>query len=191
MKKTIVCDTMIYTVDENGNVWSEGSIKIPLVGKGRKFTGEYKLVPRPKIVVSQRINNRGYKTVRLSSSTKMVHRLVAEMFIPNTDGKPFINHIDGNKLNNHVSNLEWCTHSENMRHAIRTGLMSEEGRKRSCQNLLDKSKLSIDDVKYIRSVFKKRHPVFGAKPLSEKYEISTTSISYCVNNRTYNTPEYY
>lgn len=51
-----------------------------------------------------------------------IHRLVAQAFIPNSGNKPFINHIDGNPLNNNVDNLEWCTASENVSHAYRTGL---------------------------------------------------------------------
>lgn len=71
-------------------------------------------------------DSRGYPAVSLWAQgrphTKNVHRLVAETFIPNPDGKTTVNHIDGNKRNNHISNLEWNTVSENVKHAYVNGL---------------------------------------------------------------------
>ena len=48
---------------------------------------------------------------------KMVHRIVAQLFIENKENKKYINHKDLNKKNNHVDNLEWVTPSENSQHA--------------------------------------------------------------------------
>lgn len=73
--------------------------------------------------LSQEVNKRrGVKRVVLYkngiSERKLVHRVVAEAFIPNPEDKPQINHIDGNPSNNNVENLEWCTAKENQWHSL-------------------------------------------------------------------------
>lgn len=74
----------------------------------------------------------------------MIHRLVAETFIPNPDGKPQVNHIDGNRKNNCVDNLEWVTNQENSQHAYKTGLAKPHGMK----PVRGKNKLTGEVVEY-------------------------------------------
>lgn len=59
----------------------------------------------------------GYKKVTLINTTGtkdiLVHRLVAEAFLPKVEGKEYVDHIDGDRSNNVLSNLRWCTFREN------------------------------------------------------------------------------
>ena len=59
----------------------------------------------------------GYLRVTLSKDGKvkqyLVHRIVAEAFLPNPNNLPQINHIDECKTNNSVDNLEWCNNEYN------------------------------------------------------------------------------
>lgn len=59
----------------------------------------------------------GYECVELfnngCSKRLLVHRLVAQAFIPNPDNLPCVNHKDEIRNHNHVDNLEWCTYKYN------------------------------------------------------------------------------
>lgn len=76
--------------------------------------------------MKRQLHPEGYLTVTLTLDHGrkfcLVHRLVAEAFIPNPLDKPEVNHKDGDKTNNVYTNLEWVTESENSLHAYATGL---------------------------------------------------------------------
>lgn len=60
------------------------------------------------------LHHTGYRRVCINGKLYLVHRLVAETFIPNPDNKPQVDHIKcEQKSNNDVSNLRWATHIEN------------------------------------------------------------------------------
>lgn len=77
-------------------------------------------------IITPNINNHGYLYLCLCKDGKhwyaKVHRLIAMTFLPNLQNLSDVNHKDGNKTNNQVGNLEWCSHSDNQKHAIKVGL---------------------------------------------------------------------
>lgn len=79
---------------------------------------------KTKKKLSGGIKPNGYISVKLTidgvKKDYLVHRLVAETFLKNSQHLPQVNHKDKNKLNNNVSNLEWVTASENIKHAAST-----------------------------------------------------------------------
>lgn len=113
----------------------------------------------------------GYLRTQFDGKTRTVHRVIAEAFIPKEDGKQFVNHLDGNKKNNHANNLEWCTRSENIKHAYINNLI---GPKIGEQN--GRCKLTSEQAKQIRLIYKRGDPKFGAKALSKYYGVARQTI---------------
>lgn len=82
---------------------SDGHVRSLCAGRGKNIQMNRALTP----------DKNGYLTINLKKDGKYVchkvHRLVAQMFIPNPNKYPHINHKDEDKQNNTVDNLEWCT----------------------------------------------------------------------------------
>ena len=95
-----------FAVDKDGGIWS-----LPLNRRVKTYKRSGYLI------LADLVRNKVYN----------VHRLTALAWIPNDDfiSKPLVNHIDGDKSNCSVSNLEWCNFSQNIRHAIASGLTSQ------------------------------------------------------------------
>ena len=187
----------IYRITSEGKIFSQSKLKITIVSTGMEHTGEFKVIIKPERELTYTTNNRGYYSVGIQKKTYMVHRLIAKLYVPNPEKKKYVNHIDGNKLNNHYSNLEWCTISENNKHARDTGLWSAkklkksktykstETKKKCLANLKDKSKLSDDDVRWVREHHVPRTKNYSATALAKKFKVSVAAMCKIVSGETY------
>lgn len=135
-----------------------------------------------QIIRKQSIDKNGYCVVGLNKNktqkTYKVHRLVAIAFIDNPKNLPEVNHKDEDKTNNNVSNLEWCDAKYNLTYGSRKDMFVGT-KNNNC-------KLSEQDVKDIRRLYKKRDPKFNSLALGKKYGISHTHILNIIKNKSWN-----
>jgi len=123
--------------------------------------------------------SRGYASVFLYDENHQarrftVHRLVMEAFAGERPKGMQINHKNGIKADNRLENLEYCTNSQNMKHAHATGLQSNRGEKSS------QSKFTDADVIAIRRRYKA-----GEKQtaIAREYGVHPSAVSNLISGR--------
>lgn len=145
-----------------------GGYQVSSYGRVRSF--KY----RELRILKQRLNSKGRWYVNLCKDgvckSKVVHRLVAEMFICKT--ALTVNHIDGNKQNNHVENLEWLTIEENIKHGVENGLF-QKGESNTA------AKLNKEEVLAIRGL----HPLLSSYKIALRYNISRTHVMSIIHRQ--------
>lgn len=100
----------------------EGLYQVSNQGNVRRILFVNNIIKKNKIKILKIHTNRARrKYVSLYKNNRrkncLVHRLVAIAFLENINNLPEVNHIDGNPSNNNLENLEWCSKSDNAKHA--------------------------------------------------------------------------
>lgn len=163
-----------YWVDIKG---FEGKNAVSFCGKIRSLdkvamAGSRGMVLYKGKILKPRFDKDGYLRVGLNNNKKKimkrVHRLVAEVFIPNLNNYPQVNHKNGIKSDNRIENLEWCSCLHNVRHALESGLCySRVGENNNM------SKLSKDQVVKIKKELLQH---FRYDDIAKKYNVHKRTI---------------
>lgn len=118
-------------------------------------------------ILTIHITGRGYLFINLykngKKKTGLIHRLLANAYIPNPENKPQINHKNGIKKDNRLENLEWVTSSENHIHARKLKLIYRAN-----------AKLYENDVLCIHGLILSE--TFNQLELSKIYNVTPTTI---------------
>jgi len=159
-----------YFVTIDGRVWDD---------KRQKFLAAY-------------LRDGKYLSVCLAGGAKgklyIVHRLVAAAFIPNPDESPEVNHKNGRKTDNSVDNLEWCSSSDNHKHAFASGIRghTEKMRETSRRNVrkahLATRKFTPDIVARMKALHIRG---MTQRKIAEIYDTHQSQVSRAIRGENY------
>lgn len=118
----------------------------------------------------------GYLDITLHKDGKckhfLIHRLVAQMFIKNSNNYKEINHKDEDKTNNNINNLEWCSRSYNINYGV-----ANKKRRKTLLNKRGKTVFKYDkDNNLLQS-----YP--SLQQATRETKINQSHISQCCNNK--------
>lgn len=165
----LIKDFPNYFIDKDGNVYSDKSgILKPLKTHTNKI-GRYAQVNLYR-------NGKIYR--------KLVHRLVAEAFIPNPNNCPEVNHINYDTFDNRAENLEWCTRKQNMKHCFdvyspvrnfKTAKVYVNGEfVKECKSVAEASRFCSEEYKIPFSMINKHRSYNGIQIITEDRETNRT-----------------
>jgi hypothetical protein len=145
-------------------VSSEGRVRRVTAAKGT-YAGR---------LLSPGLGSHGYFGVHLGAGTsRLVHRLMAEAFLPRVLGCGHVNHLNGIKTDNRLENLEWSNKSLNQRHAMKQGLYKGPPLKQG--EAQGNAKLTEEQVRYVRQQRATGTPILT---LARELSVSQSLISY-------------
>lgn len=114
--------------DHKGYMICDAGIVFCNLGKGNRNKDHtvpaYEIKPRTTTHGYDRIYARNNITGRREDL--YIHRLVAQHFIPNPEGKKYVNHLNCCRNDNRVENLEWATAKENTDYTMQVGHISRD-----------------------------------------------------------------
>lgn len=141
----------------------------------RKDTGTKLKRPIKGRLLKQTLNE--YMHVHINKEgkkkTSKVHVLVCTAFHGERKPKQQVNHIDGNKLNNKADNLEWCYQTENMRHAVKMGLINRSN--------IPKAVITDEQVKWIVANQIPFDKEFSNAAIAKRFGVTASCISKIVS----------
>jgi hypothetical protein len=113
---------------------------------------------------------------RTTNYHALVHRLVAEYFLPKPKpNQTKVAHLDFNKLNNHVSNLKWMTPEENYAHQQKSPYVIKEKQERKLSMRYNPkvAKLTVTKVMLLKKLLNQKKPV---RQLVKQFKITDMQV---------------